>query len=239
MSRLYEITYNKKYWTIKGNRSNGYRFVRKAQFCNYFLYGDIIGIEQITDDSFLVYSKISYKEWALTRWHLYDGNKVEEYSHRFKDFDFLNENIIIFNKNSVSSCKLYNIKQNLEISYPDFIAPGLKHDIDFCKERRIKFLYANSFSEYPKYLKIDYALHSNYGNEFIQIMVDAKTLEVLSPIYSTLRSQYLEITDSSSLSKFFEEDNKYLHIIDKFLHSLYNTDTKRTDSELWSKITNK
>lgn len=233
MDRLFKISYDQKTWNIKGNRTEGYRFIKKSNCELYFLIGDIIGIEQINSDSFLIYCKVSNKEWIIKRFKLYNGLKIEKYSHRFRTFDFLSENLIVFDKDSISSCKLYNIQENIEIPHLDFIS-SCKHDIDFCHERHIKFLYNKSFCDYPKYLRIDYSLRSNYYTAYLQFIIDAKSFKILSPAYSTLRRQYIEITSADSVLKLFEETITSLKILDSSLHPHFEKDLRKKDFELWS-----
>lgn len=93
--RLYEIKCNEEQWNIRGSRDEGYIIVNTRTFECYSIPGDVIGIEQITDDTFLIYRRTMRDEWQILRLKL-QGSKLVEYKHNFKHFKFLTDDIIIF-----------------------------------------------------------------------------------------------------------------------------------------------
>lgn len=169
MSRLYDINYDKEKWVINGNRDTGYQIVRKETFTSYLVGRDIIGIEQVTDDAFLVYRRTMRNEWSIARIRLTATGKVCEYEHSFKNSDFLTDDTIIFDKNSCVFATVYSINNNCEIPiiYSIISKSSNLPDARFCKSRKID-LYRNSKSlEYPSHLFVEYELSSIYCKEFI------------------------------------------------------------------------
>ena len=79
MSRLYEIKCNEEQWIVKGTRDVGYKIVNKETFDSHSISGDIIGIEQITDDEFLVYRRIMRDKWQILRVKLQNAATILEY----------------------------------------------------------------------------------------------------------------------------------------------------------------
>lgn len=241
MSRLYDISYDKEKWVFNVC-DNGYQIVRKETFNSYFIGGDIIGIEQVTDDAFLVYRKIVRDAWEIARIKLTPTKKVFEYNCFFRKFYFLTEDTIIFDKDSSVSATVYSISKNCEITAIDCIISGSPHfpDSQFCKSRDIDLYYADESSEYPLHLLVGYELPSHFCPEFIQVMIDPSTLKPISPAYSTLRGKYVQLSESDpfALEKLFRSDNNNLKVIDAFLYELYCTDTRKTEAEFCADIKN-
>ena len=97
MMRLHGISCNEEQWCVKGNRDDGYTLVNRTTLDSYSISEDVIGIEQISDDTFLVYRRIR-DEWQINRVKLSDDKVVREYHHEFQHFNFLTEDVIIFDK---------------------------------------------------------------------------------------------------------------------------------------------
>lgn len=240
MSRLYGISYDKQKWAINES-SDGYSIVNKETFKSYFVCGDIIGIEQITDDAFLVHRRTMRDEWAIERIKLTSEGIVLEYEHSsFMDFNFLTDDTIIFDKDSSVFATVYSISKNCEIQDIKYIISKSSHfpDAQFCKSRDIDLYYENESSEYPSHLLVGYELSSHYCKEFIQVMIDPSTLQPISPAYSTLRGTYVQLSESNpfALERLFRNDNKNLKVIDAFLYELYYTDARKTEAEFCADI---
>lgn len=240
MSRLYDISYDKEKWVINGSRDTGYQIVRKETFTSYFVGGDIIGIEQVTDDAFLVYRRTMRNEWSIARIKLTGTEKVFEYEHSFTNFDFLTDDTIIFDKDSCVFATVYSINNNCEIPIIHSIISKSSNlpDTRFCRSREIDLYYNNESFEYPSHLFVAYKLSSNYCKEFIQVMIDPSTLQPISPAYSTLRGKYIHLSDNFTLEKLFTEDNNNLNVINAFLYNLYCTDARKTEAEFCTDIGN-
>lgn len=244
MRRLYEISCNEEQWCVKGNRDDGYTLVNRTTLDSYSIPGDVIGIEQISDDTFLVHRwRTMRDEWQIRRFRLSDGDIIGGYHHEFQHFNFLTEDVIIFDKDSIHGGILYSISQNCEIYIMNHMLNDdyRIHDASCLSKRYITFLYdKKKDSEYPSLLLVDYKPRSAYhSNEYLQVFFDPNSLQPLSPVYSTLRNQYLTLTESHTLKEIMKEENHYLSIIDAFLFNLYQKDNRKTAEELFSMLETK
>lgn len=237
--RLYEIKCNEEQWSIKGSRDEGYIIVDKITFESYSIPGDVIGIEQITDDTFLIHRRTMRDEWQILRYKL-QGTKFFEYKHEFNHFSFLTEDIIIFDyTDGCHGAELYCISKNLQINDLNHLISGNtdKHDASYLYNRKITLLYENEDDEYPIYLSVNYRLSNTFHCiEYLQFILDVNSLKPVTPVYSTLRNKYFTLNDSLTLKDLVEEENSYLRIIDNFLAELYNTANTKSTEELLSMI---
>ena len=238
--RLYDISYNENQWSVKGSRDSGYTIVHKTTFEAYSISGDVIGIDQISDDEFLVHNRFMRDTWHIRRVKLKDGQLIIEYNHNFKYFNFLTDDIIIFDyKRSCHGAKLYSISKNSEFDDLNHLISGNleRHDASYVNNRDVELLYQNKVSQYPTYLLVDYQLqHTFITDEHLQLILDSNSLQPLTPVYSTLRGKYFTLSDSLTLRDLVEEENHYLYIIDGFLKELYYTANTKSTEELLSMI---
>lgn len=243
MGKFYDIMYDEKVWSIKGDKENGYRISKNGTYESHFLKGNIVGIYQVTNNSFLIYYKVMRDKWKVIRLRLVKGGKIIEYVHRFNEFDFITDDLILFDKNYVQFTTLYSISKNHEISdIKSLISKSdTLCDCKFCKSREIKLIYTSEDSEFPTCLQVDYELKSFYCKEFIQVLIDPITLSPLPLTYSTLRNKYISLNDSFTLKNLFDEHEKELKVIEDFLcqlYQLYYSDNRKTDAELFSELNN-
>lgn len=240
MNKLYGIKYDKNVWTIKGDYVSGYKISRNESSESHFLKGNsnIVGINQIADNSFLIYYEFMRDKWKIVRLKFTKEEKIIEYSHRFSDFNFITNDVILFDKDFVDSATLYSISKNCEIPNLQFLISksSEKPDCKLCKSREITLVKEES--EYPTYLQVDYELKSFCCKKFIQVLVNPNTLSPLPLVYSTLRNNYISLSDDFTLENLFEEHNAELKIIDTFLSQLYYSDSRKSKSELCFEILN-
>lgn len=237
MSRLYDISYNAEQWCIKGSRDTGYTILSKTTFDSCRLSGDIIGIEQVSDDEFLVYRRVMRDEWQIYRL------KVDTVTHKtfklyckeFRHFIFLTEDLIIFDKDAhVLGATLYSISQNTEYDTLNHLLSS-EPDCQLTKDRRIELLYENpKQDEYPTALYVEYQFNA-YPLDicaYLQVVLDVNTFKPIRPVYSTLRDKYFDIDDTITLGQIAKEDSYYANIIGGFLSSFYSKDNRKDLEEL-------
>ena len=243
MSRLYGISCNEEQWCVEGNRDDGYKLVNRTTLDSYSIPVDVIGIEQILDDTFLVHQwRTMRDEWQICRVKLSDGKTILEYHHEFQHFNFLTKDIIIFDKDKSLGGILYSISQNCEMDTMNHMLheDSRIYDASCLFQRYITFLYDTEDSEYPSLLLVDYKpICAYHSNEYLQVFFDPNSLQPLSPVYSTLRNQYLTLTESYTLKEIMKEENHYLSIIDDFLYNLYQKDNRKSAEELFSMLETK
>lgn len=237
--KLHEVSYNEKQWKVHGSRSTGYKLVNIATLNCYIINGGIVGMIQISDDTFLVcYYSIGYKK-VIKRFKFIDGKASLEYSIEFSNYAFLTEDIIIFDIDKTSGGILYSITKNQEIHDLNHLIGQTYewHDVGYISNRQITLVYRDDADEYPSYLLLDYKLRHTYrSNEHLQLLIDPISFKPVAPVYSTLRDKFITLDDSITLKSVVEEENHYLQIIDAFLQELYNTDNTKSPDELLSMV---
>ncbi len=202
MSRLYDITYNEEQWSCKGSRDFGYTFVNKKTLDSYRIYGDVIGIEQLGDNSFLVYRRIMRDKWQISRVVFNSGHSSLVFSEEFKNFYFLSEDTILFDSRCV-----YSISKNCRV--PEF--EWLKYfDLDVITDEK-----TNS-----TYLLVKRKLF--HSDDYVQVFVDTKTFKPITHASSSLRNNHhITLSDKFTFANLVEEDDYYAKII--FWGNFYNT----------------
>ena len=204
MSRLYDITYNKEQWACQGSRNfGGYVFVNKKTLKSYPITGDIIGIEQIDDNSFLVYRRIMRDRWQISRVVFDSGCSSLIFSEEFKKFYFLSEDTILFDGKCV-----YSISKNCRV--PEF--EWLKsYDLEVYTDEK-----KNS-----TYLLVKKKLHYSDDN-CVQVFVDAQTFKPVTHASSSLRNNHhITLSDEFTFYDLVKEDERYARII--FWDNFHNT----------------
>lgn len=237
MSRLYEISYDKNQWSIRGNRDTGYRIVNKTNFASCALNGDVIGIEQITKNEFLVYRRIMRDKWQIVRLKFDTTSRQVSrlYVKEFRHFDFLTEDTIIFDKDAhVLGATLYHISSNTEDDALNHLLSS-EPDCRLIESRDIRLLYDKvKDSEYPSALFVEYKFSSFPFDicAYLQVVLDVHTLTPISPAYSSLRDKYFYLNDSLTLGQIAKEDSYYASVIGHRLSDFYSKGTTKTPTEL-------
>lgn len=240
MSRLYEISYNDNQWKITGSRYTGYTIIHRIALVSCRISGDIIGIEQVTDDEFLVYRRIMRDKWQIIRFKfdILKDEVYELYHKEFRKFNFLTEDIIIFDKDAhILGATLYSISKNSESEALNHILSS-EPDCRLIKDRQINLLYENpEEDEYPAALYVEYQFNSYPLNicAYLQVILDVNTFKPIYPVYSTLRDKYFDLSDDSiTLGQIAKEDSYYANKIGDFLSAFYSKDNRKDLEELLS-----
>lgn len=237
MSRLYEISYDKSQWSIRGSRDTGYQIVNKRNFDSCVLHGDVIGIEQISDNEFLIYRRIMRDKWQIVRFKFDETNHTvyKSYCKNFSEFDFLTEDTIIFDKDShVLGATLYHISSNTEDDSLNHLLSS-EPDCRLIETRYIDLLYDNvENNKYPTALFVNYKFRSFPLNicAHLQVVLDVHTFAPITPAYSSLRDKYFDLNDSLTLGQIAKEDSYYAGFIGSYLSSLYSEDNTKTPDDL-------
>lgn len=194
MSRLYGITYNEKQWSCKKN-SISYIFVSKETFNIYKISADIIGIEQITFNSFLVYRRISKDKFQISH-VVFDAGYIDIiFSEDFKHFYFLSEDTILFD----NSC-VYSISRHCRV--PEF---------QWLKDKDLEVI--NNEDKNSTYLFVKQ--HIPYtDNDYVQVFVDGITFKPITHASSSLRNNHnITLSDKFTFDNLFYEDVCYARFI--------------------------
>ncbi len=219
MSRLYDITYNEKQWVCKGSRKSGsFTFVNQKTFDSYRIYGDIIGIEQLDDNSFLVYRRIMRDTWQISRVVFNSEHSSSPiFSEDFKNFYFLSEDTILFDNRCV-----YSISKNCRVE-----------EFEWLKYKDLEVI--NDEEKNSTYLLVKKKI--SFSDDFVQVFVDTKTFKPITSASSSLRNNHhITLSDEFTFDDLVNEDEHYARIIfwDNFnnTQSIINTGTETLMKEL-------
>ena len=201
MSRLYDRTYDESKWKITDHRfvvglDEGFVLTNLSTHRDFIIPGDIIGVEQISDDTFLIHQRIKRHLFEIHRLKLLGSDRKLEFSVHFKKFHFLTDDTILFDSNMV-----YSISKNKEI---DFDYKNTNIDIYSDEDNNKNFLL------------VEKTLDSLYSHEYVIVLVDGQTLKPVTNAYSTLRDAYIPLSDNFSFYNLVNQDQKYLRIITDF-----------------------
>ena len=201
MSRLYDRTYDESKWKITDHQfvvglDEGFVLTNLSTHRDFIIPGDIIGVEQISDDTFLIHHRIRRDEFEIYRFNLSGSVPKQEFCQSFESFDFLTDDTILFDSNMV-----YSISKNKEIDF-DY----KNTDIDIYSDEEDNKIF----------LLVEKSLNSLYSHEYVIVLVDGQTLKPVTDAYSTLRDAYIPLSESFSFYNLVNQDQKYLRIITDF-----------------------
>lgn len=232
MSRLYEIGINKKQWIFRGCRNTGYELINKETYDSFSL-GNVIGIEQVSNDTFLVHRCIRRNRWQIEKLvFIKPSHKIYQmYCKEFRSFCFLTENHILFDKDFHSlNPTLYCIRNNTEDDFLNRLL-GCRLDWKLIKYRYITLLYQTPEEDtYPTALLLEYKFNSHPLDigAYLQVILDVPTLAPISPVYSSLRDKYFDLDGSISLGQIAMEDSRYAYHNGSF----YAKGTRKSPTDL-------
>lgn len=201
MSRLHGITYNKKQWDCWSSRNYiSYSLKNKKTLDTYSIVGDIIGMEQIDDSSFLVYRIIPGNGRQIDRQQIIrmvfnsGCSSCIFLKSAFKNFYFLSEDTILFDNKCV-----YSISQNCEI--PEF--EWLKSfDLEVFTDEKKNSTYLWVKKKNP------------YTNDCVQVFVDTKKFQPITSASSSLRNNHhITLSDEFTFLDLVREDESYARSI--------------------------
>lgn len=203
MSRLYGITYNEDQWECKKDQSNRYYLINKKTSDSYHIRGSIIGIEQVDDNSFLVYRDCSRSTYEILRVKLASGLASCLFSKVFQKFYFLTEDTILFD----NSC-VYSISQNCEVQEFNWLK---YQDLTIYTDKDDNFIF----------LLLKQYISASRGNDYVQVFIDTKTFKPITCASSSLRDNHnIVLSDSFTFKDLVLEDEHYAKIIYKIYDSV-------------------
>ena len=202
MSKLYEISYNKRQWNITGSRETKYILLNLSTNKGYVACGDIIGICQVTDDEFLIHRRIQRYKWQILRVQFKDDDSKVLFSKDFEHFYFLTDDTILFDNYLV-----YSISKNKEVK-----------EFDWLKWKHFELKKINDST-----VLLLNARHGN-NNDRVTVLVDIETFKPISQVYSSLRDSFFDVQTSEDVVKIINEDARYIDIIN---WNYYYLDRKR------------
>ena len=211
---LYDISCDEVNWVIKSSHDSSYTIINKNSYVAFHLSGDIIGINQIANDTFLIHRRLQRHRCEIYRLKIIGETPIKEFSQTFEHFHLLNDDIILFQNPTM----VYSISKNAEIK--DFT--DCLRDCDFSFKKGVlgnPVLYVEHKITWP-----------NLPNNYVIVMLDANTFKPITQAYSTLRNKLILLDDNFTFQDLIDEDKYYAEVISDFLfvenHKSYNLGKK-------------
>lgn len=202
MSKLYENDYNDAQWEYTGDKDTGYQLKNKKDKNSYSIVGDVIGIKQIDDETFLIHRRVMHDTGNIGRFKLNSNKMIKEFSKNFRKFTFLTDDTILFDNELV-----YSISKNAEVS-----------EAEWLKNKKIE---VHTDVNGKPFLFVEVCISPL--KEYVQVLVDIHDFKPVSKAYSTLRNSYISLTDSFTFDDLIKEDTYYDKIVQNYFIGVYNS----------------
>jgi len=212
MSRLYDAKVDEKRWKvvkIDNGKDNydSYKLVdKKNEEIYYFRY--IIGLEQVSENEFLVFRRANYDDFEISRYKLQESEFIKTFSKRFSQFYFISDDRILFtywgNTGPYRCGGIYSIKDNSMLEKTNWIEGTV---IDIYKD-----------DENPDEIKlyVEKEIYSyRLNNPKLIFTVDPNTLLPNSDCYSQLRDSFIKVSSKEDIDKIESEEQKNIKIIEE------------------------
>lgn len=213
MSRLHEAKVDEKRWKIvetDDENYNSYKLIDKEKEEIYFL-NHIIGVEQVTDDEFLVFRRANYDDFEICRYKLQKSKFMQLFSKRFRQFYFISDDKIMFtywgNTGPYRCGGIYSIKNNKMLEEAKWLE-GTAIDIYKDDENPEKII-----------LYVEKELYSHIlHNQKLLFTVDPNTLQPNSDCYSQLRDCFIKVSGKEDIHSIETEEQKNIRIIEEQMY---------------------
>ncbi len=206
MNRLYDTKVDEERWKveIKDNgfdKDESYKLEDKKNKVIYH-FKNIIGLEQVTDDEFLVFKRATtYNKVEIVRYKLQKGMKMSVFCQEISRFHFISDDRILFtfyDGHASYRCRgVYSIKNNSMLEEANWLEGTAIEIIKDDKNPNRFILY------FEREITSD-----KLGNKKILFTVDPNTLQPNSICYSQFRNSYIEIKSKEDIVKIEYEDEK-------------------------------
>lgn len=211
MSRLYGGEVDEKRWKITeidNENYHTYKLIDKEKE-EIYLLRNIIGLEQVTEDEFLVYKRYNRDEFMITRYKLVDSIFQKIFEKEFTNFEFINDDRILFryvDKSANYRCSgIYSIEDNNYVEDGKWLDGSI---IDVYKDKETDTIKLFVQIVVPSY---------RLGNQELIFTVNPNTLEPNSLCYSLLRDSFINVKTKEDVLKIKKEDQKYADIISNYM----------------------
>ena len=161
MNRLNGLKYNNKLWEVKRNNQKECNILDKKNNVSYFLKGNIVAVEQISDYDFLILEKADDSSYFLY-YTLEYGVAFSCYEKPFNSIDFISDDLVLFDKDC-STATVFSISNHIECKENIFyiVTRPAVDSLEFCSSYHTELIFDDDAnSKYPKYLLVNYKLLS-------------------------------------------------------------------------------
>lgn len=212
MSRLYDAKVDEKRWKVVKidngeDNYDSYKLVdKKNEEIYYFRY--IIGLEQVSEDEFLVFRRANRDDFEISRYKLQKSEFIKTFSKKFSRFHFISDDRIMFtywgNTGPYRCGGIYSIKDNSMLEEANWLKGTI---IDIYKD-----------DENPEEIKLylEKEIYSyRLNNPKLIFTVDPNTLQPNSDCYSQLRDSFIKVNSKEDIDKITAEEKKNIRIIEE------------------------
>lgn len=223
MSRLHEAKVDEKRWIIieTDNKSyHTYKLVDKEKDDIYF-FRNIIGLEQVGEDEFLVFDRYNWDEFRISRYKAENSKLYKLFEGKFNRFHFITDDKILFmyydNSGSYHCCGIYSIKNN------DYVEDG-----KWLKGKVIGDYDLIDGSLYVEEEIVSYKL----GHPKLLFTVDPNELQPNSDCYSELRDSFRKVNSKEDIEKLIIEEKNYIRIIEGYMYQQEDEQIQRAKEKI-------
>ena len=213
MSRLCGVKVDEKRWEIfeiDNEYYHSYKLIDKDKKRSYYL-NHIIGIEQVTDDEFLVCRRANSDDFEIGRYKLQNSTINQLFAKRFDQFYFISNDRIMFtnwgNTGPYHCGGIYSIKDNKILEEAKWL-DGLAIDVYRDNENPDKIML------YVEQELSSYKLH----NPKLLFTVDPNTLQPNSDCYSQLKDSFIKVNNKEDIESIKSEEQKNIRILEKQIY---------------------
>lgn len=213
MSRLYEVKVDEKRWKIveiDNENYHTYKLIDKEQEEIYFLR-HIIGVEQVTEDEFLVFDRYNMDEFRIARYKAENSKLNKLFEGKFSHFHFITDDRILFvywaNSGGYRSSGIYSIKDNVYVEDGKWLN-GTAIEV---------FNYDDNPDEVGLYIEEE-IISCKLGNPKLLFTVDPNTLQPNSDCYSELKDSFIKINSKEDIKNIKLEEQKSIRIIEEQMY---------------------
>lgn len=200
MDRLNGVRVDKK-WIIKeidNQMDYTYKLIDEENSIT-LNFKEIIGIEQISNNEFLVYDRYDIQQYRIRRYKQEELELKKTFEVKFNEFYFITEERILFVDDNDFCLGIYSIQDNKYLEEGKWL------------NKKIVTTFSNPHNPKEIGLCVEEKLISYLLNHPVLIFtVDPKTLQPNSACYSQLRGEYVEVKDKKDIQRLEEEDRKII-----------------------------
>ena len=154
----------------------------------------------------MVFRRIFRDRWQISRIKVVnDRKKIIEYQKDFVHFYFISHDTILFDSSAV-----YSIEKNCELS-----------EFEWLKFKEIKVLVSSTNEEKTVLFVEHKTSYEISANEYVQVLVDSTTFKPISKAYSTLRDQFIELSEAFTFDDLVNEDQSYIRRISEYIFDIH------------------
>ena len=212
MSRLYGVQIDENRWKIEeidNKNYHTYKLIDKEKEEIYFIR-NIIGIEQVASDEFLIYDRYNWDEFRIARYKAEKSSLHRLFEKKFSNFEFITDDRILFNYWDRSAryriSGIYSIKDNDYVKEAKWLN-GLAVEV-----------YNNEENNNDIVLYVEDSIISNeLGDPKILFTVNPNSLEPNSICYSELRDSFIKVSSKEDIGVIKSADAKYIRIIEDYI----------------------